>query len=276
MTAMLSLPVRAADGLPTWIIDARLALAPGGLLFALQLASMASVWLTRRFWGLIDSAFFYRRFPHELLQGHAADDPSDALIDALALWHTAWLNGALNSVFYCIGDAGRESALPVNWNSEIVGRFERLAEAFAAGSDASGGGTVDQLTACGYEACALAAAMTAQPAVILTVAPPGHRDWPPAVCLQAARTAQIDIHGPNDWMAGASWADKFVPDKIRPLLHQLAFLDTQIVAVHMLVPQAVTLSPCPPAEDSVDFDRAETATDRSVWCGAHAFWHRLT
>ncbi len=67
MSAMLSLSASAADRVATCIVDARLALAPGGLVLALQLARAGPVWLTRRFWALVDGAYFYRRYPEELV-----------------------------------------------------------------------------------------------------------------------------------------------------------------------------------------------------------------
>ena len=67
MSAMLSVSASAADRVATCIVDARLALAPGGLVLALQLARAGPVWLTRRFWALVDGAYFYRRYPEELV-----------------------------------------------------------------------------------------------------------------------------------------------------------------------------------------------------------------
>ena len=128
MSALVSLAARPADRLSGCIVDARLALAPGGLVFALRLAHVGPVWLTRRFWSLIDGAYFYRSYPDELAphRGHSAA----ATVEALVLWHTAWLHGALDGLFFWIGDARRESALPTNWSSDVISRYERLSAAF--------------------------------------------------------------------------------------------------------------------------------------------------
>ena len=100
MSAMLSVSASAADRVATCIVDARLALAPGGLVLALQLARAGPVWLTRRFWALVDGAYFYRRYPEELVPRsadtksdtkHADACGGDAVVEALMLWHTAWL-----------------------------------------------------------------------------------------------------------------------------------------------------------------------------------------
>ena len=77
MSAMLSVSASAADRVATCILDARLALAPGGLVLALQLARAGPVWLTRRFWALVDGAYFYRRYPEELVP-RSADTKSDS------------------------------------------------------------------------------------------------------------------------------------------------------------------------------------------------------
>src|SRR3954469_2512284 len=132
MSAMLSVSASAADRVATCILDARLALAPGGLVLALQLARAGPVWLTRRFWALVDGAYFYRRYPEELVP-RSADTKSaeDAVVEALMLWHTAWLNGLLDGAFFWIGDARRESALPLNWNGDVIARYERLSEALS-------------------------------------------------------------------------------------------------------------------------------------------------
>ena len=86
MTAMLPLQVRAADGFPTCIIDARLALAPGGLVLALQLSRIVPCWLTRRFWELVDGAYFYRSYPGELV----SDCDDDAGVDVWVQMNSRW------------------------------------------------------------------------------------------------------------------------------------------------------------------------------------------
>ena len=78
MSAMLSVSASAADRVATCIVDARLALAPGGLVLALQLARAGPVWLTRRFWALVDGAYFYRRYPEELVPRSAPGMPTPA------------------------------------------------------------------------------------------------------------------------------------------------------------------------------------------------------
>jgi hypothetical protein len=275
MTAMLPLPVQAADGLSTCIIDARLALAPGGLVLALQLARIVPCWLTRRFWELVDGAYFYRSYPQELAPECSGDSDVAAIVDALVIWHTAWLNGALDGAFHWIGDARRESALPMHCGSDVISRYERLAESFPLTANGETGRAVEPLGACGQEAFALAAALTVHAPVILTMA--GARSGQsPALCSQAGQSARLQVHGPTDWSADAAWADCIMPEKTRPLVNQLERLGTRIAAVHTFAPQALLLAPGPLAEENVDADRPEPSRDRSAWKSAHVFWHELS
>ena len=128
------------------------------------------VWLTRRFSALVDDAYFYRRYPEELVSQPASACGGDAVIEALMLWHTAWLNGLLDGAFFWIGDARRESALPINWNGDVIARYERLSEALSTMPCEQATLSIDPLTACGQEAFALAAALTVDAPIILTTA----------------------------------------------------------------------------------------------------------
>jgi hypothetical protein len=275
MSAMLGLSARTADRLSSCIVDARLALAPGGLVLALQLARIVPVWLTRRFWTLIDGAYFYRTYPEELVPEHGGNGGRAAVLEGLTLWHAAWLNGTLDGAFFWIGDARRESALPINWNSDLIARYERLSAAFSSLPGGQTTQSIAPLTACGQEAFALAAALTVDAPIILTAAHDG-RGQPPPICCEAARIARIDVHGPRDWKAGPNWTDRIVPDKVRPLMSQLGQLGTRIAVIYTLAPGAVSLSPPPPVDEIADADRAERSCDRWPWSSAHIYWHELS
>ena len=274
MSAMLSLSA-SADRVATSIVDARLALAPGGLVLALQLARAGPVWLTRRFWALVDGAYFYRRYPEELVSQPASGCGGDAVIEALMLWHTAWLNGLLDGAFFWIGDARRESALPINWNGDVIARYERLSEALSTMPCEQASLSIDPLTACGQEAFALAAALTVDAPIILTTAH-ADREQPPLICCEAAGIANIKVHGPPEWEPDADWSERIVPGNVRPLMSQLGHLRTRIAAVHTFAPGAVSLSPRPPADDTGDGERTEPLSERWPWSSAHIFWHELS
>ena len=274
MSAMLSLSA-SADRVATSIVDARLALAPGGLVLALQLARAGPVWLTRRFWALVDGAYFYRRYPEELVSQPASGCGGDAVIEALMLWHTAWLNGLLDGAFFWIGDARRESALPINWNGDVIARYERLSEALSTMPCEQATLSIDPLTACGQEAFALAAALTVDAPIILTTAH-ADREQPPLICCEAAGIANIKVHGPPEWEPDADWSERIVPGNVRPLMSQLGHLRTRIAAVHTFAPGAVSLSPRPPADDTGDGERTEPLSERWPWSSVHIFWHELS
>lgn len=275
MTAMLGLPARTAERVPTYIIDARLALAPGGLILALQLARTVPVWLTRQFWALVDGAYFYRSYPAELLPEQTNGEVAAGIVDTLIFWHTAWLNGTLNGVFFWIGDARRESAVPINWNSDIILRYEHLSESFPAIAAGVQETASDPLVTCGQEALALAAALVMDAPVILTTAG-DDRYAPPRLCSEAAEAARLEIHGPPGWSDGLRWADRIVPDDVRPLVSQLAHLGTRIAAVHALVPGALSASAPPKFDEAVDANRVGLQPDRWPWTRAHLFWHELS
>jgi hypothetical protein len=273
MSALVSHAARQADRLSACIVDARLALAPGGLVFALRLAHIGPVWLTRRFWSLIDGAYFYRSYPEELVPDRC--NSAAATIEALVLWHTAWLHGALDGLFFWIGDARRESALPINWSSDVITRYERLSEAFPmVSSGETTAPPIEPLTACGQEAFALAAALTTDAPIILTAS--HQQGQPPLICTEAAAIAHIDVHGPTEWTPNASWADRIVPARIKPLVDQLEYLGTRITAVHTLAPAAMSLPSSLPGDDTGEVDRCDHNSDRWPWRSAHAFWHQLS
>lgn len=273
MSALLGLPEGVAQRPTACIIDARLALAPGGIVLALRLSRIVPVWLTRSFWELVDGAYFYRSFPEVLTAEQADDSAADQLVEALALWHSAWLNGSLNGVFFWIGDARRESALPAAWSSEVIGRYESLARGFASAASSGKGNGVDPLKECGKEAFALAAALAADPPIILTVAEK-RRGSRPRICREAEEVAEI--HDPPKSKKSAEWTDGILPGEIRPLMAQLRELGIRIAAVHTLAPGAVTLPPLAPTEDAIEAERPEQGGAARPWDGAHVFWHELS
>ncbi len=126
------------------------------------------------------------------------------------LWHTAWLNGLLDGAFFWIGDARRESALPSNWNGDVIARYERLSEALSTMPCEQAAVSIDPLTACGQEAFALAAALTVDAPIILTAAH-ADREQPPLICCEAAGIANITVHGPPEWEPAADWTERIVP-----------------------------------------------------------------
>lgn len=268
MTALLDLRLQAAGRLSAYVIDARLALAPGGLVFAIELARFAPVWLTQKLWELIDSAYFYRTYPEQLVVDEADDGARNGVVDALWQWHAAWLSGTLNGAFFWIGDERRESALPAHASVELSARYSRLRTAFDAGDD-----TANPFAACGKAAFALAAALTGDAPTILTLAR-AKGGGAPLICGEFAGHQR---HGLKITRSKARWLDELFPGRLRLLIAQLAELNTRIAAVHMFAPSAIALPPGAASEESgVPDVPTDIRCERSPWDDAHVFWHELS
>jgi hypothetical protein len=270
MNALLGLPDTAAARSTSCIIDARLALSPGGILLALRLSRRTPVWLTRSFWELVDGAYFYRSFPG-VLGPESEAEAGEGFVDGLTLWHTAWLNGSLNGVFFWIGDARRESALPASWSGDVITRYESLARSFDPPAAREGNLASDPLKQCGKEAFALAAALAADPPIILTVAPSGRGR--PLICREVENLAKV--HDPHKPRNGSPYKDRFLPGDIGPLVGQLGELGIRNAAVHTLAPGAVSLPSEVIGEDANDAERSEAPARAQPWIGAHVFWHEV-
>jgi hypothetical protein len=272
MSMVLPLSVGLAERAPPCIIDAHLALAPGGLLFAVRLSRAVPVWLTRRFWTLVDGAHFYQRYPEELSSALPGDGDPAKTLDALSMWHAAWLNGALDGAFYWIGDARRESALPKTYTGEDVNRYERIAGSLAArAAPAKDAMPPGALTACSFEAVALAATLSAETPFVLTTAPRGEKDSP-ALCKGAAGLQGIETRRfprPPALLDG-------IPASVRGLLETSALAGMRIAAVHVFAPGALTVPAAPAEEDGVDSGRDEPPVERDPWADAKLLWHIIS
>jgi hypothetical protein len=271
MSVVLPLSAGLADRAPACILDARLAFAAGGVLFAVRLSRAAPVWLTRRFWTLVDGAHFYRRYPEELSSTLSGDDKSAATLDALSIWHAAWLNGMLDGAFHWIGDARRESLLPRNCTAEDVNRYEKIAGALLAKTgNAASDPPPDALAACGYEAIALAATLAADAPVILTLgsARPGQA---PALCRSAARLGGIGVEG----FSKTQRMIDMMPAGIRTLLPAASLAGMRMAAVHVFAPRSLAVAATPAPEEHVESAHEDPSSEREPWAGAQLFWHDI-
>jgi hypothetical protein len=244
-----------------YVIDARLALSAGGLLLCLQLARENDVWLTRRFWKMVDDAYYYQGLPAGELSAELEAPGAEAaggMVDGLMLWNTAWMNGALNGVFHWIGDARRESALPDRTPPGILGHFERLLGALD-GDMMEPFAPAEPIRRCGQEAVALAASLSAEMPTILTVA---EADAAPPLCLDmdAERIAPQQRPPQRCEAAGP-----------RALKRAIAF-GARICAVDVHAPYALLA-----LEGDPSVDAGEPAAGRSgLWRGARMIWWPLS
>jgi hypothetical protein len=244
-----------------YVIDARLALSAGGLLLCLQLARENDVWLTRRFWKMVDDAYYYHGLPQGALatELEAPDaEAADGMIDGLMLWNTAWMNGALNGVFHWIGDARRESALPDRTPPGILGHFERLL-AELDGDLMESFAPAEPIRRCGQEAVALAASLAAEMPTILTVA---GADATPPLCqdMEAERIAPLR-RAPQPCEAAGPRA-----------LKRAIASGARICAVDVHAPFALLGLDSDQAADGGD----AAAARRGLWHGSRMIWWTMS
>lgn len=270
MNALLGPLKSTADSAAAVIMDARLAISPGGLILGLRLARLVPVWLTRTFWELVDRAYVYGCHPELLGKGIPRAQRTGA-VDALAVWNNAWLNGSLNGAFHWIGDARRESALPTCSGSDVISRYEALAAALNPLGRDDLNAPVDLLSECAKEALALAAALAASSPVILTRAAATGRGRP-LLCADGAGVAVV--HDPPKERARREWTDQALPSGVKSMIGQLHEVGVGVAAVYALAPAAVCLPSNPPSGVE-EAPLAEAALAPPLWSGAHIFWHRL-
>jgi hypothetical protein len=261
MAGMFPLSVKISQRAPVCILDARLALAPGGLLLALKLARATELWLTREFWSLIDSVFVFAR----------AHPP--AAMRELWLWHTAWLAGRLQGAFHWIGDARRESVLPEGADPDLLAQFEQLDAALLESMTAHNGSLQGLLSDCARQSIALAAALGPQAPIILTLAG-DHAGHEPPLLADATSLGLKAVREVTDHEEIALLSDGFCQLPGRAVLTQARLAGPPLLAVHLIAHNAVALAP---AQDGIDLaeDELDAAPACSPWQDALLYWHRL-
>ena len=261
MAGMLPLSVKISQRAPICILDARLALAPGGLLLALKLARATQLWLTRDFWTLIDSAFVLsrRRRRNDLGELH--------------LWHTAWLAGRLQGAFHWVGDARRESVLPEDADADLLAHFEQLDAALLQGVDAHNTSLEGMLSDCGRQSISLAAALGPLSPIILTLGDEERSRAPPL--LSDATTFGLKrVHEVTNVQQIALLSENLHQSSSRTALSHARLAGPAVLAVHLIAHNAVALAP---AHEGIDLaeDEMETMPACSPWQDARLYWHRL-
>jgi hypothetical protein len=262
MAGMFPLSVKISQRAPVCILDARLALAPGGLLLALKLARATELWLTREFWSLIDSVFVFAR----------AHPP--AAMRELWLWHTAWLAGRLQGAFHWIGDARRESVLPEGADPDLLAQFEQLDAALLEAMTAHNGSLEGLLSDCARQSIALAAALGPQAPIILTLAGNHGGQEPPPLLADATSLGLKTVREVTNQEEIALLSDGLCQPPGRAALTQARLAGPPLLAVHLIAHNAVALAP---AQDCIDpaEDELDALPACSPWQDALLYWHRL-
>jgi hypothetical protein len=263
MAGMFPLSVKISQRAPVCILDARLALAPGGLLLALKLARATELWLTREFWSLIDSVFVFSR------------SHPQAEMRELWLWHTAWLAGRLQGAFHWIGDARRESVLPEGADPDLLAQFEQLDAALLNAMASHNGSLPGLLAECSRQSIALAAALGPQSPIILTLADDGSRRELPPLLADATSLGLKTVREVTNHEEIAMLSDGLRQPPGRAAITQTRLAGPAALAVHLIAHNAVALAP---AQDGVDLadDELDTMPACSPWHDAHLYWHRLS
>lgn len=266
MPTLLPLSVRVAHQREACVLDARLALAPGGLLFALRLAREMQVWLPRAFWALVDSAYLYgcdsdvRREPRR--RGGVLDAQN---ADELRLWHAAWFDGSLEGAFNWCGDARRESVLPEGTKTDAVEQFEYLDLALGDNELEVTADAAGPLAVCGRQAIALAAMLAPEPAAVLTRSA-GDGD-PPLLGDARDRPLRCERYDGPDRRSLTSFAHG--PRAGIALAH-LRLTGVAVAAVHVVAPFALGRR-----RDDRDEMAPEPGSLPDPWRDAKLVWHPL-
>lgn len=275
MANLSSVEIRLGGQTPACVLDAELALSPIGLLLALRLAQEWRVWLARSLWPLIDSYRLFDTQPHLVMEpDDSADDDVEPLLTALGDWHQAWLGARINGRFHWIGDHRHESDLPEDADEFLPQRFEVMAQALIGDE---GGDAWSWRRTCGFEALALAGALSARPTVILTSLKPGERE-PRLVSLwQEGARGPCRSLGLNGGAAPVS-----LPPWVKIGLPPLLCDEITLCAVHVAAPRAAVLPYVLAGDDlwasegGEGFLGAMGGDGADPWAGATLAWHAVT
>jgi len=272
MANVSSVEIRLGSQTPACVLDAELALSPFGLLLALRLAQEWRVWLARSLWPMIDSYRLFDTRPHLVMEpGEPSRDEVEPLLTALGDWHQAWLGARINGRFHWIGDHRHESDLPEDADEFLPQRFEMMAEALI-GDEATDDAHWSWRRTCGFEALALAGALSPRPTLILTHLRPGERE-PRLVSLWQERDGRhcrpLGLNGVPP-ISLPPWIKIGLP----PLLGE----ELTLCAVHVAAPRAPVLPYVLGGDDlwSSEAGDGTPADAPDPWDGAMLAWHAMT
>ena len=268
------------------VLDPVLALSEYGLPLVKQLGELIELWIVREFWHILDNTQFFLRQP-ELILGHQAatlspqqqQTRSQQAVRALQEWErlrTTTDRHSWNINF--LADVIGESCVPIGIDTDIIGRWESLAQSLDAQLDRQPI-QPDTLTLAYRDLAALAAA---RPACVLT-----HRsvaevsqNLPPGICLTLEQWGipcqQIQ---PTNAIATIE-RDQFRNLLVHAGLSKLLWAGLDLVVLHLVVPAAATLSTTrnwseefsfPEIEDLIELE----AMPLNLWEEAQGFWYAV-
>jgi hypothetical protein len=274
MANVSSVEIRLGGQAPACVLDAELALSPFGLLLALRLAQEWRVWLSRSLWPMIDSYRLFDTRPHLVMEPDAASgDEIAELLTALGDWHQAWQGARINGRFHWIGDHRHESDLPDDADEFLPQRFEMMAEALIGEEPCDDEAGWSWRRTCGFEALALAGALSQRPTLILTSLRPGDRE-PRLVSLWQERANRPSRALPG--LNGA--APVHLPPWVKVGLPPLLADEITLCAVHVAAPRAAVLPYVLAGDDlwASEDHGGGLGEAPDPWAGATLAWHPMT
>jgi hypothetical protein len=273
------------------VLDPTLALSRYGLPLVKQLGGVLELWVGRELWNILDNTHFYLEQPESLLLDRLTPISMTTqdrvriqeIVGALREWERIRMETDLSDLkLFWIGDRLGESLLPPETDSEIVWRYESLAEPLAYSQEGCLPAN-EVLWSAFRDVVALAAARGS--AFILTQLPEGvTTNSSPVICnaLDAWGIPCKAIPAQDPWVA-------LERDYLRRLLVQeglakLFWGGLRLVVLHLLIPSAtnalsnsdiVSSEELFFAEDT-DVDLAERQKRAiNLWESAQAFWYSL-
>lgn len=260
MTSFPPLNVAVSGPRLCCVVDVPLALASGGLLFALRLAKEANVFLGRELWKTLDSLDVLQEQTGKQEQGD------------IRLWKLARLDSHMNQLgLYWAGESRQESLLPEDQDKQFLQRYEMLAQSFDDCSEDDGetwlAGDEHRSS---LDTLALAGALMPYRPIIFTCA---INDSP----LHAYMQDHLNVSRISE--SAARHARKyFRPLFFRNGISDLLWHGLQLTAIHLVAPHALVMPAQEPNKARFDINWArwqDFEPGVNGWEGAAAYWYSL-
>ncbi len=252
--------------------DARLVLAPLGVLAVARLTREFAVWLPRELREILRDTARYQEDPASLvpqvycapLRALDADQLADEIGRELSQWDRLPEEDELAALpLFYVGDRADESRLPAGVDRGVRERFEQLQRGLDLLAHASSCNAPAGVVACVRDACALCAALEPYAAFILTRLE-SDGEGGPAIC------DYLDA-----WGVPVSEAPARLRHSVRAFdaalaragLAPLVWAGVDLAAVHVVVPGFPVLGA---ADRGLDDDAVAR-----LWLQAPIFWHRI-
>jgi hypothetical protein len=268
------------------VLDTHLALSPHGLLLARRLGEVLDLWLVRELWQILDSTYYYRSNPNQLIPPipgtgkiTASSSNSKSIGVVLAQWDLARAATDLAGLkVYWVGDALNESLLPAGTDPGLIGRFETLAAALErwVSKNFQNDEQSHLFSDCSRDAAALTAALIPYKGFILTL---GSKDGEhePLLCTYLKKRFDISCDK-LDRQESRLERDFLNSILAEAALSELLWAGLRLAALHLVVPGAVMMPVNDKSEETFqqDFTLPTEETkeyEQDWWKDARCFWY---